>query len=58
MNLSAIPTMLYAGLAAGRGYVDIHTAMYPGGEIRTYPTGLFLDGFGSGDFSAWSDSVP
>jgi hypothetical protein len=47
------------GLRVQHAYVDIHTSIYPGGEVRGYPAWLvFLDGFESGDFSDWDDVFP
>lgn len=49
-------------LFAGDLYVNIHTAAFPGGEVRgqIFPASaeIFADGFESGDTSSWSSSVP
>ena len=45
------------GLRAGRACVDLHTSVFPGGEIRRSPLGIFEDGFESRDPLSWSSSV-
>jgi len=49
-------------LAANRLYFDIHNAAHPEGAVRgpilPAQPGIFVDGFESGDTSAWSSSIP
>jgi hypothetical protein len=45
---------LIDALRLGNAYVDIHTAIYPAGEIRAYLGWVaFLDGFESEDMELW-----
>jgi CHRD domain len=38
---------LVAGIAAGKAYLNVHSSVFGGGEIRTFllPDGIFKDGF-------------
>ena len=52
---AAAEAALAAGMRAGRAYVDVHTIMWPGGEIRAYTTPvIFLGDFESGTTDEWS----
>ncbi|MBL8422902.1 MAG: CHRD domain-containing protein [Candidatus Accumulibacter phosphatis] len=48
-NLESAGDALGAGLAAGKAYLNIHTSLFPGGEIRGFlvpePASLALFGF-------------
>lgn len=45
---------LIAGLRMGHAYFDIHTTMFPGGEVRAYTVSIvFLDSFDSGGTGEW-----
>jgi hypothetical protein len=48
-NLESAGDALAAGLAAGKAYLNIHTSLFPGGEIRGFlvpePASLALFGF-------------
>lgn len=46
-------------LRVGNAYVDIHTSMYPGGEVRAHLGWIvFRNGFESGDMDPWSSHAP
>lgn len=50
---------LVEALRLGTAYTDVHTAIYPAGEVRAYVGWVvFLDGFGSGDTDLWDQTVP
>lgn len=45
-SIATAEAVLFAGIAGGNAYFDIHTTMLPGGEIRSflYPDGVFANG--------------
>jgi hypothetical protein len=58
-SVAAAEAPLLDGPDRRRGLLDSHSTMYPGGEIRGFPDlALFVDGFESGDVSAWTTAVP
>ncbi|QBB71612.1 CHRD domain-containing protein [Pseudolysobacter antarcticus] len=45
-TIGSAEAALLAGFATGTAYFDIHTTVFPGGEIRAQlPRDIFLDGF-------------
>lgn len=58
-GIAGAEAYLVAGLIAGQAYFNIHTSVFPAGEIRGFLSELiFMDGFESGGSSAWELSPP
>jgi hypothetical protein len=58
-GVAGAEAFLLAGLIAGEAYFNIHTTAYPGGEIRGFLFEvIFMDGFESGDSTAWDFTSP
>lgn len=58
-TVASAEAALLAGMRTGQAYTCVHTAVFPGSEIRAFLVPILLnDGFESGDTLAWSSTVP